>query len=243
MHAQPWMNEPMAAEDWQLQLVDALTSLCAGKSSRAVRLVVTGAYLRSWSQSVPAGTRSLADLRAVSMARCLQLFGGEPSDWRITADWHSRGRFVCMGIPGWIAHALKSTGRGSIDTLWGLGILGGRMSSGWICLSAVESGAVISIECGRMTTLRSFELAAELELRTAQMRLELRRASLREGLETNAEVPWIDAIAMTAHPCEQDGQRFARKPLLPERPLQTPPRCDGEVAALLALTGALKQTI
>lgn len=238
----PWLSESMPAEVRQLRLSAALTELRRRGASRGlVRLIVADAHLRSWSQVVPVGTRSLADLRAVAMARCLQLFGGGPDDWRITADWHAHGRFVCMATPAWIVRAIESIGPGAVDTLWGLGLTTVRLQTGWHCLGALESGAVILMENDRVTTLRGFALAADPAQRAAQMTLELRRASLREGRAADAEVPWMDALATAAHAFEQDGLRFACKPLLPAGKLDSPPRCDAEVAARLALTGAARE--
>lgn len=52
-----------------------------------------------WLQAPPASAASFYELRLVAQARCAQLYGGAPGDWKVGADWHATRPFVCAALP------------------------------------------------------------------------------------------------------------------------------------------------
>lgn len=64
-----------------------------------VDLVAAPALAVHWMQQAPRATASLDELRRVALARCLRLFGGDATHWRITGDWRLDRPFICAALP------------------------------------------------------------------------------------------------------------------------------------------------
>lgn len=241
----PWLAEAGGGGDAQMRLAAALADLLTRQADvrrRALRLVVADTHIRYWSQTVPYGTRSLGELRAVAMARCTQLFGGTAMDWRLMADWRAQGKFLCAALPAWIARAFESVGSGGIDTMLGQQLQTVRMGAHgdeWVCLGGLQSGAVVALRAGQVMSARTFALDAEPAERAARVGLELQRASLREGLLPGVEVSWFDALQSDViESVRIGGVALQRRPLL--RRHEPTAACDGHLAALLAMQNRRK---
>lgn len=234
----PWLPEIKARGDGQMRLVAALTDVLGrrpGGAGRPLRLVLADSHVRYWSQTVPVGTRSLAELRAVAMGRCVQLFGGSALDWRLTGDWHMQGRLLCMAFPAWIARAFESVGKGWIDSVLGQqlhSVKTERCKDGWVCFGGLSSGTVAALQAGRVISVRGFALDADRPKRVERIALELQRASLREGLAIGAEVSWFDALSSSPESIELGEVVFERRPLLSGRAAAS---CEAGLAAQLAM--------
>jgi len=232
-----------------LHLEAALGSLLHGASQRSVKtqVVVADGLARHWILQPPPTVRSLAELRAVAQARCMQLFGASQS-WQIEADWHARRAFLCVAIPARIVDGARSAFGHRVAVRTALAVFLSKQAgkfprNGWVCWTFPGSTCLMGVVEGRLHSLRTLRSGfsdgwAERLARAAQ---ELRREELRTGLPIDAPVGWAHAGSLSpetasAEQVEIEGLRFM--PLRQEVPMKIDPlvgpHADAEVAACLA---------
>lgn len=159
-----------------------------------------------WVQTPPASLASFRELRLVALARCTQLFGGSPDDWRVGADWHATRPFVCVALPlervvpvEQQLAALKLAARW--HSAWSVLVCGVRPQTfpndGWCALRSPSR--VLLWHCRRSQVDRvaawacdAREASATAALRAAQqMTIEMSRT----GDSSEEPLHWMDLVA------------------------------------------------
>lgn len=232
-----------------LRLETALTSLLPEASDGKVtaQVVVADGLARHWMMQPPPTVRSLAELRAVAHARCMQLFGNSQA-WRIEADWHASKKFLCVAIPARIVDGVRAAFGNRVTVRTALAMLLSKQSgrfpdNGWVCWTFPGCTSLVGLAGGRLHSLRTLRsgVADGWAARLARAAQELRREGLRAGLSVDAPVGWAHAGPLSpetaqAQQIEIEGIHFM--PLPRDLPMKTDPvvgpHADAEVAACLA---------
>jgi Tfp pilus assembly protein PilN len=172
------------------------------RSGSAVDIVVCSDVAVHWLQQVPRSVASFAELRQAAAARCAQLFGGKPSEWRVTGDWRVDREFVGAGIP----RALMNRIEGLLEPLalrirWHtapslvLNRRGGTSRDGWSGVRCAATVALWHATAGHVDSISVLRIGAEQDeedvLAGARRHVVLERA--RRGFVDHEEIGWLDA--------------------------------------------------
>jgi hypothetical protein len=89
------------------------------QGTKALDIVAADDVAVHWLQQPPDGAASLAELKRVAAARCVQLHGGNTDDWWVAGDWHATKAFPCAALPRRVLARLESqTSRLPISMRW-----------------------------------------------------------------------------------------------------------------------------
>lgn len=193
--------------------LDALAGAGAPRG-RACRLALAEDLVRYWIVEPPAGTRSLAELRAVALARGARLFGdasgkdaGLPG-WRVEAAWDAARPFLASAVPAAIADGVEAWARRERVDLGAAGLATPLLhllprlrpaasDAAWLCVTWPECTQLILLRQRRVAVLRVLRPgpAAPLASRLADAAEELRREQLRGGPTDGLPAFWVNRDA------------------------------------------------
>ncbi len=80
-------------------LSDAIQSLTGKGASAPVDVILADEVVKFFVVDPPVGLTRFSDLETVCSVRFEELFGLDAVDWRISADWHARRRFMASAAP------------------------------------------------------------------------------------------------------------------------------------------------
>lgn len=142
--------------------------------------ILAPSLARSWIQTPPLQTASLAELHAVAQARANQLFGRASSriastQWAVTGDWHASQSFLCAAMPSvWslpLQSVIKRDKRCSIYSSLTLALARFKAqlpNNGWLALAIAGELNIMHWAEGRMTRLRSTHLPIDSTAASAE---------------------------------------------------------------------------
>jgi len=92
-------------------LRSALRLVLEGAGTAQVEVIIADCMLKFFVVDPPAGLTRFSDLEATATVVFEDLFGLDTADWRLSADWDARRRFVASAAPRWLISALDETGK------------------------------------------------------------------------------------------------------------------------------------
>lgn len=138
-------------------------------TSRKVDAIVADSWARYWMVEPPANADSLAELKACTEERFKQLFGANPEDWRIMADWHPRRPYLAAALPAWLCDGLMQECKRHNITLrscvplfiqqWYL-LQHHLPSDTWLCIEQASTVVIALVEKGELRHIRTLTLPA-----------------------------------------------------------------------------------
>lgn len=165
------------------------------------RVLVAPDLCKHWTQHPPAGLRSLDELRQLTQLQAARLFGAQPADWQVQADWQLDQPFACVAMPtalvsAWLecAHELKVSLQLE-SALWvALRLaLDGRRAAGWTCWSTPGTNVMARTDGRRVTALRCLRHGLGSDPDAARQRLLADLKQWRLVLSAPAAEPAIPA--------------------------------------------------
>jgi hypothetical protein len=157
----------------------------------AAAIVLADEWSRSFMVTPPGNLESMRDCRAALALRFQALYGEEPSDWRILADWDACRPFLACALP----HALQQSLH---ETCASHGLTLVSMAPQLICLlnrwrrqigadawfGSVHGGmlTLAAIDGGRLAQIRRAAIPASALLQQAWLKDQAGREALRLGL-------------------------------------------------------------
>lgn len=196
----------LGASQWVLRAADgeiARGSWAPGSVGQLVReldmLTVEGAptkaridaglhdgWVRSFMVEPPAGTRSLAELRACAQARFETLFGLDGSQWRLCGAWHASQPFVVVAASAKVLGAIERLCARhrwrlrSLQPTWARTVAAQQWPKGdqWWGVTGEGATTVLRTQGGRITHVRTTTLHPEASPERAVARERLRAGEL-----------------------------------------------------------------
>lgn len=92
-------------------LEGALRSLIKTSDVATMDVILADDVVKLYVVDPPAGLTRFSDLEAVASVRFEELFGFDATEWRISADWRARHRFMASAAPLWLLRTLEQSVR------------------------------------------------------------------------------------------------------------------------------------
>lgn len=150
-------------------LLTALSQLLDQQTVKGgkVDAIVADCWARYWLVEPPANANSLTELKACTNERFKQLFGANPDDWRVMANWHPIRPFLATALPSWLCDGLRQECNQHNITLrscmplfvqqWHL-LRRHVPSDTWLCIEQASSLVIALMERGELRHVRMLTL-------------------------------------------------------------------------------------
>jgi hypothetical protein len=191
-----------------------------------LQVSVSDDWVRYWTVTPPRGLGSLAELRALAVARFEQLFGRDASTWHIEADWRADQTMLACALPKSLIEALNNMSAEASCRIASVVPEAVRLinreasaisADCWLCSFSSHAFLAILLEAGRIRAARQFHFDLQPDITEVLARLETE--SLRMGVEMPQQVlllgdaPVVGELPVTS---DLDVRTLGRRRALPK---------------------------